>query len=103
MMIEPQDFYSGAYQSELSFKNKLGRLVWGLVWCILFRPSPRPLFGWRRFLLNLFGAELASTASVYPSAKIWAPWNLKMGERSVLGDYVDCYSVDKIVLEDDVT
>ena len=103
MMIESQNFYSGAYRSELSFKNKLGRLVWGLVWCILFRPSPRPLFGWRRFLLNSFGAKLASTATVYPSAKIWAPWNLKMGERSILGDYVDCYSVDKILLEDDVT
>tara|TARA_B110001469_G_scaffold18896_1_gene19397 strand:- start:313 stop:885 length:573 start_codon:yes stop_codon:yes gene_type:complete len=102
-MIECEDFYSGTYRSELSFKNKLSRLVWGVVWCMLFRPSPRPLFGWRRLLLKLFGAKLASTAAVYPSAKIWAPWNLQMGERSVLGDCVDCYSVDEIVLEDDVT
>ena len=26
-----------------------------------------------------------------------------MGERSVLGDYVDCYSVDKIIIKQDVT
>ena len=102
-MIDSQIFYSGTYRSELSLKNKLGRLVWGIVWCILFRPSPRPFFKWRRFLLNLFGAKLARTAAVYSSAKIWAPWNLKMGERSVLGDYVDCYSVDRITLEADVT
>ena len=102
-MIDSQNFYSVTYRSELSFKNKLGRLIWGLVWCMLFRPSPRPLFAWRRFLLNVFGAKLASTAAVYPSAKVWAPWNLEMGERSVLGDYVDCYSVDQIVLADDVT
>ncbi|MDG1302464.1 MAG: hypothetical protein P8R37_12850 [Opitutae bacterium] len=26
-----------------------------------------------------------------------------MGERSVLGDYVDCYSVDRVLIEADVT
>tara|TARA_B110001469_G_C9647981_1_gene328821 strand:- start:579 stop:1151 length:573 start_codon:yes stop_codon:yes gene_type:complete len=102
-MIDRVPFYSGTYCSELSFKNKLGRLTWGIVWTCFFRPSPRQCFAWRRFLLNLFGAKLARTAAVYPSAKIWAPWNLEMGERSVLGDYVDCYSVDEIILEADVT
>ena len=102
-MIESQSFYSGTYRSELSFKNKLGRLAWGVVWCVFFQPSPRPFFRWRRFLLNIFGARLAPSAAVYPSVKVWAPWNLEMAERSVLGDYVDCYSVDQIVLEADVT
>ena len=101
--METKNFYSDTYRSELSFKNKLGRLAWGVVWCCLFRISPRPFFRWRRFLLNLFGAKLAPSATVYPSAKIWAPWNLEMGARSVLGDYVDCYSVDQIILEADVT
>ena len=54
-------------------------------------------------MLNLFGAKLAPSAAIYPSAKIWAPWNLEMDERSVLGDYVDCYSVDRIILGADVT
>lgn len=96
-------FYSERYKSELSLRNKLARLIWSLVWCLLFRPSPRSLFAWRRCMLNLFGAKLAPSAVVYPSARVWAPWNLRMGERSVLGDYVDCYSVDEIVLEADVT
>ena len=96
-------FYSESYSSELSFRNKLGRLLWGLVWATMFRWSLRPMFGWRRLLLKLFGAQLAPSAAVYPSARIWAPWNLEMGERSVLGDYVDCYSVGCIVLESDVT
>ena len=30
-------FYSGSYSSELSFRNKLGRLLWGLVWATVFR------------------------------------------------------------------
>jgi putative colanic acid biosynthesis acetyltransferase WcaF len=96
-------FYTGAYRSELSFKNKLGRLIWGWVWLVLFRPSPRSFFKWRRALLVLFGAKLAKSAVVYPTTKVWAPWNLEMRERSVLGDYVDCYSVSEIFIGDDVT
>jgi putative colanic acid biosynthesis acetyltransferase WcaF len=41
------------------------------------------------------------TAAVYPSARIWAPWNLEMGARSALGDDVECYNVDKVTLGED--
>jgi putative colanic acid biosynthesis acetyltransferase WcaF len=33
---------------------------------------------------------------IYNSARIWAPWNLVMGDFSVLGDRVDCYSVARV-------
>lgn len=102
-MDNNQQFYARSYSSELSFKNKLGRLLWGLVWCLLFRPSPRPLFGWRRMLLRLFGAKIHPSAAIYASVKVWAPWNLKMEARSVIGDYVDCYSVAGVILEEDAT
>lgn len=102
-MTNLDHFYTGTYASELSFKNKLGRAMWGGVWLLLFRPSPRSLFGWRRYLLRLFGAQLSPSAVIYPSVKVWAPWNLSVGDRSVLGDYVDCYSVDKVIISADVT
>lgn len=86
-----------------ALRNKCGRLLWQTVWLSLYRPSPRPLHGWRRFLLRLFGADVRRGAHPYPSARIWAPWNLTMGEGSCLGDYVDCYSVDQITLEPHVT
>ena len=38
-------------------------------------------------------------AHPYPSVRIWAPWNLTMGEGSCLGDHVDCYAVDRVTLE----
>jgi putative colanic acid biosynthesis acetyltransferase WcaF len=47
----------------------------------------------------MFGATIESGAHPYPSVRIWAPWNLTMREGSSLGDYVDCYSVDRITLE----
>lgn len=82
----------------LSLRNKLARALWNGVWLLLYRPSPTPLHGWRRLLLRLFKANIGRGARPYPSAKIWAPWNLTMGAYSCLGPQVDCYSVDKIIL-----
>ncbi len=84
--------------THLSPSNKLARALWNLIWLLLYRPSPVPLHGWRRFLLRLFGAKIDRGAHPYPSAKIWAPWNLTMGEYSCLSHYVDCYCVDRITL-----
>jgi len=89
------------YRSELSIRNRLARACWGLVWGIFCRLSPRPFHGWRRLWLRLFGARVHATASVYPSARIWAPWNLEMGPRSAIGEGVDCYNVDRIAIDED--
>jgi putative colanic acid biosynthesis acetyltransferase WcaF len=78
--------------------DKAARALWLLAWALLFRPSPTPFFGWRRFLLRLFGAEVGEGAHPYPSARIWAPWNLVMEARSCLAAGVDCYCVGRIVL-----
>jgi putative colanic acid biosynthesis acetyltransferase WcaF len=74
----------------------VARFVWGVVWMLAFRPSPVPAFAWRRSLLRAFGARLASSALIYPSCKVWAPWNLRMEAGSCLSHYVDCYSVSSI-------
>lgn len=84
--------------SDLSLGNKLLRALWGVVWLLLFRPTPRPLHGWRCFLLRLFGARIGRGVLVYQSVKVWAPWNLEMADGSCLGDDVDCYSVDRVTL-----
>lgn len=83
------------------FSDKLRRAVWGVIWFLFYRPSPVVLHGWRRFLLRAFGAQIAQAAHPYPSAQIWAPWNLVMEARSCLGPKANCYSADKIVLEED--
>lgn len=80
-------------RSPHSWRNKLGRVAWSLAWATLFRPSPRFLHGWRRLLLRMFGAKIGRGACPDPSARIWAPWNLEMGEHSCLGHNVDCYCV----------
>ena len=76
-----------------STSNKIGRVFWAIAWGLLFRPSPKIMLGWRRMLLRLFGARIGKGAKIMPSAKIWAPWNLTMGEEACLSHDVDCYCV----------
>lgn len=85
-------------QPPLSWRNKAARGVWSVVWVLLYRPSPRLLPGWRRFLLRCFGARIGKGARPYPRAVIWSPWNLVMGDHSTLADGVDCYCVARIEL-----
>lgn len=87
------------YANPHSRFNRGMRILWRIVWFVAYRPSPRMLHGWRRFLLRLFGARIERDAYPYPSTKIWAPWNLEMGSQSCLGPDVDCYCVDKVVIK----
>jgi putative colanic acid biosynthesis acetyltransferase WcaF len=82
-----------------TFWNKAARLTWGMAWLILFRPSPRVCHGWRCFLLRFFGARIGRGVRVYPSAQVWAPWQLEMQDFSCLGPEVDCYCVASIRIE----
>lgn len=85
-------------RSQLSISNQIARQIWMIVWFFLFRPSPRNFKGWRRFLLRLFGAQLGRNVRVCASCRIWAPWNLSVGDNSTMGDFVDCYSVAQVTL-----
>ena len=85
-------------ESPFTFWNKLLRYLWGWVWLLFFRPSPKLAFAWRRCLLRLFGAQIGPGALTYPSVKIWAPWNLSMAANSCMGEHVDCYSAAPVSL-----
>jgi len=80
----------------LSLGNKIARVLWQIVWSLLFWPTPRLFHPWRCLLLRLFGAKLGKGVHPYPSARIWAPWNLEMGDHACLSEGVDCYCVAKV-------
>lgn len=84
--------------SVFSPRHRLARLLWGVAWSLLFRPSPTPLHGWRRMLLRLFGARVAPTAHVYPSARVWAPWHLTLEDHACLGRACEVYCVTRVRL-----
>jgi len=82
--------------SPYSFGHKLCRVLWGIVYSLLFRPSPRPFHAWRRFLLRCFGAKLGKKAKVHSTAKVWAPWNLTMGDYSTIAPDVHCSCASRV-------
>ena len=81
-----------------NFADRVRRATWQIVWLLLYRPTPNPLHGWRRFLLRCFGAKVGAGAHPYPSARVWAPWNLTMEADSCLANECDCYNVAPVIL-----
>ncbi|HBG95817.1 MAG TPA: putative colanic acid biosynthesis acetyltransferase [Chromatiaceae bacterium] len=83
-------------RAQPGLRSKIVRGVWNIVWLLFYRPTPTMMHGWRRFLLRLFGAKIGRPVYPYPSARVWAPWNLEMGDHSTLAQGVDCYCVDRV-------
>ena len=82
-------------------KNFRGRNVfvvqtWWFVQAVFFNLSPQFMYGWRRFLLRLFGARIGAGVILRPSVKVTYPWKVRIGDRSWLGDDVVLYSLGEI-------
>lgn len=84
-------------------RNKLGRIAWNLTQATIFRMVPRPFHSLRARILRLFGAQVSLKARVCPRVRIWAPWNLTMGDYATLADDVDCYCVAPIAIGPNTT
>lgn len=91
MMEKPQE-------SPFSIRNRIGRILWGICYITFFRFSPRTFHCYRTMILKLFGAKVGERVHVYPKVKIWAPWNLELGDECGVGDEAILYSQGKISL-----
>jgi putative colanic acid biosynthesis acetyltransferase WcaF len=78
--------------------NRLRRFAWGIVYALLFRPSPRSLHAWRSFLLRAFGATIGPNCHIYPGARIWAPWNLFCADQAAIADGAVVYNPRQVTL-----
>lgn len=89
----------GAYlRPQTSLQNRLSRVLWGIVYALLFRPSPRPFHAWRGMLLRSFGARLGRNCHIYPKCRIWAPWNLRCGDGAAIADEAVIYNPARVSL-----
>jgi putative colanic acid biosynthesis acetyltransferase WcaF len=82
--------------ASFTLRNRLYRLTWNVTWTLLAAWTPASMHWWRCWLLCRFGAKIAPTAIVYPSARIWSPANLEVGEFACIGPQVKIYSMAKI-------
>jgi len=70
--------------------------LWWLVQSCLFSTSPQFMYGWRRFLLRAFGANIGQGVIIRPSVRITYPWKLTVGDHAWIGDHVDLYTLGEI-------
>lgn len=74
--------------------RRLLRIVWRLASVLLWMMPNKVRVGY----LRLFGAKLGVCCHVYPSVRIYAPWNLTMGEWTCVGPHVEIYNKGPVVI-----
>lgn len=74
--------------------------LWWIVQATLFACSPQFMFGWRRWLLKLFGAKVGKGVLIRPSVKVTYPWKVSIGNHAWIGDDVVLYSLGEIGIGD---
>ena len=88
------------HRSPWGRRAKVGRVLWAIVAATLFRPSPRPCYRWRNWLLRRFGARVHPSARIRPSVAIEIPWHLTVGADSSVGDHAVLYCLAPVTLGD---
>jgi putative colanic acid biosynthesis acetyltransferase WcaF len=87
-----------AYRHTRSFRYLLKRGLWACVQIPFLPGTPRILSGLRISLLRLFGARIGQRCLIVSGVKVWEPWNLEIGDFSVLGKNVEVYNLALIRL-----
>jgi len=77
------------------------RVLWGLL-KPLFRFSPRFFYGWRNAILRLLGAKIGRNVRIYPTAHVFYPWRLVVGDDVIIGWDVELYSLGTITIGNSV-
>jgi putative colanic acid biosynthesis acetyltransferase WcaF len=99
------------YQNLDSFKvpdgfrgrNKYQVQIWGLVQSLLFASSPQFMYGFRNFLLRLFGAKIGKNVLIRSSVNITYPWKLKIGNNTWIGEGCYIYNLANITIGSNVS
>lgn len=82
--------------SPWSRSERVRLLAWEWCWLLFCRWTPKPLWPWRNFWLQAFGAQLGHRVFVHQRARIAKPWNIALGDRACVGDAAVLYSLGLI-------
>jgi len=87
-----------------NFRGKSGLVVqlWWMTDFFFFRLSPQVMYGWRRFLLRIFGAKIGKGVIIRPNVTITYPWKVSIGDYSWIGDNAELYSLGEIEIGNNV-
>lgn len=98
----PQDLLARA-ESPYTLKEKIARVAWTYFGQNLFHMTFHNWYGLRGLILRSFGAKLGHFVRLRPTAKFEQPWNLRIGDNSVIGDHAIIYCLGKVTIGSHVT
>lgn len=78
-----------------TYQELVVRVLWSFG-RVVFRLTPRPMFGVRRWVLRRFGARVGKNVHIYPSVIIYFPWNLVIGDDSAIGEHALIYNLGMV-------
>lgn len=102
-MNEYQDL--SKYRNPKGFRGR-GPIITELWWITqktLFAWSPHFAYGWRRFLLRIFGAKIGKGTLIRSSVNITYPWKLEVGNYTWIGDETTIYNLGEIKIGNNVS
>ena len=76
--------------------NRVLRFIWNLFKDTFFRFSPRISNQFRIVILRFFGAKIGKHCRISNTTKIWAPWNLVLGDYVLIAEDVKVYNMATI-------
>ncbi|MCA9239564.1 MAG: hypothetical protein KDA37_05170 [Planctomycetales bacterium] len=91
------DVASNRRATKYSRWELLARVAWMILYPA-FRYSPRPCFAWRSWLLRRLGARVGRHVHVYPTAIVYYPWMLEVGDYSAIGEDALVYNLGRVTI-----
>jgi putative colanic acid biosynthesis acetyltransferase WcaF len=79
-------------------RSKFTVFLWFLCQGTLFRFSPIPVYGFRRWLLRCFGCKVGHGVIIRPRARFHYPWRIEIGDHASIGDDAWLYSIAPITI-----
>jgi putative colanic acid biosynthesis acetyltransferase WcaF len=100
--MEYQDLSRFSVPKTFRGRSKIIVQLWWIVQATLFAWSPQVMYGWRRFLLRLFGAKIGKGVLFRPTVRVTYPWNLEIGDHCWIGEDNVLYNLAKITIGSNV-
>ena len=76
--------------------EKIRRVIWSVVYRLIFRNTLHGAYSFRASILRMFGAQLGRNVRIRRTVKIEIPWNLHFDEDVSIGDEAILYSLGVI-------
>jgi putative colanic acid biosynthesis acetyltransferase WcaF len=93
-----QNLKAFSVPSDFRGKPKIIVQLWWITEKTLFAWSPQFLYGWRRFLLRIFGAKIGKGVLLRPTVRCTYPWKISVGDYSWIGEDCVLYSLGNITI-----